>query len=264
MNKIRYKKIIAVITHAGNRDRADAIKKTWLSKPLPKDYLFLFVHGNDGGKVPRIEGDKIFLPAKESWENLPNKMYDFYEYCVAQFDFDYLFKIDDDVCFQQKWLKKYPIQKIDYAGLMQYPAKRKSREKNDHNVRKHGLAHEYRGRRPAFFASGAFYVLSYKVVKAIVAQPKSAHEDCQMDAGYEDHMIAKAFIEESQKQPLLSEDWNLMGPRKYFFYPYYFTDLSASQILHHYSFFTGLILKQIFLNTLNELKKAFFKLGLFL
>ena len=79
-----------------------AIKDTWLSKPLPPDHLVLFVYGNDGGVVPRLDGQNLFLEAKESWANLPNKIYDLYKYCVKSFEFEYLFKIDDDVYMDNK------------------------------------------------------------------------------------------------------------------------------------------------------------------
>ena len=250
----KYKKIIAIITHKANADKVAAIQKTWLSKPLPLDYLVMFVHGNDGGFVPRLEGNRLYLPAKESWENLPNKMYDLYQYCDKNFEFDYLFKIDDDVYFRPKWLTAYPWQIVDYAGIMGRSLVHEQSGSEDGNIHKHGLQNRYSGKYPACFAMGSFYVLSHKVVRAIASKRREELEDCQMSMGYEDFMVSKIVAEEIGKD-CVRDDWNVRGMKKYFFRPYYFRELSADQILHEHQFFYFLTMKKIISNCVYRLRK---------
>ncbi len=258
----KYKKIICVITHKGNADKVVAIKATWLAKPLPSDYLVLFVYGNDGGVVPRIEGDMLFLSAKDSWANLPNKIYDLYSYCANHFEFEYLFKIDDDCCVRRKALIAYPGTMIDYAGIFHgdITASSPNRLVGARDVDPRAVAHEirqdhiYQGDLPRAFACGPLYVLSYRVIQMIAAKPAYLYEDCNLEVGLEDVMVGKA-VQESGLESVVFDDWKLFRLSKYFSKPYYLTDLNAQKIRAAHSFFYLIVVKRVLLGLVDKLSK---------
>lgn len=225
-----YKKIFAIITHNGSSDRLEAISKTWLPK-LSSENLILFVYGNDGHAVPRREGNKLILAATESWGNLPNKIYELYQYCAKNFDFEYLFKIDDDVCVDPEKLLAYPTQPIDYGGRFNYFS--------ESNVVNYGERfHQtkgYQGNFPSQYANGSLYVLSRRAVEKIISFSKSELEDCRLDPGYEDVMIGKCMESSNDiSRPYVFDDWKKNLVRWYFFVPYYLNDLNALEIRNKY------------------------------
>lgn len=233
--KKKFKKIICVITHKGNAERIRAIKETWLSKPLPADYLVLFVYGNDGGVVPRLEGSNLYLPASESWNNLPNKIYELYLYCFNNFEFEHIFKIDDDGYVHPHYLLNYPRSRfVDYAGRFIFCGVDEKRTIDNNWAAIHGVK-PYLGVLPKSCASGPFYILSSKVVRMFILEGESEttmdHRNCQ--TGLEDLMIASAVESLEEKYPgsINREDWG--APfffERVFIFPNYKTSLTASQM----------------------------------
>ena len=86
--------LIGILTCDKYKGRADGIRNSWL-KLLPPSYRVLFIHGRPGQREG-VEGDCLFLDCPESYEILPQKVHAFLEYALRHFEFDYLFKTDDD------------------------------------------------------------------------------------------------------------------------------------------------------------------------
>ena len=64
-------------------------------KSISKNITVIFVYGRPGCK-PNLEGDNLYLDCPEAYEKLSEKVYQFYDYCMQNFEFDYIFKTDDD------------------------------------------------------------------------------------------------------------------------------------------------------------------------
>ncbi len=211
------------------------IKDTWLSRPLPSDHLVLFVYGNDGGVVPRLEGQNLYLEAKESWANLPNKIYDLYKFCVNSYDFEHLFKIDDDVYVASQSLVRYPKNQIDYGGRFfndpDFRSNPIAYEKHRKHRAKRGLP-VYEGKIPAEYAYGQCYLLSYHLAKQIVSLSREGLEDCFLNGGLEDVMVGKV-VEQLRVSGLHVEvdNWRSSIWKRYFIAPFCEADLSKEQIL---------------------------------
>ena len=103
-----------MITCQKNKERGDSIRETWL-KLVPPNVRVLFVFGRPG-KPASLEGDELFLDCIEAYENLPQKMSLFYQYCINNLSFDYLLKIDDDSYVDVGQFLAFDKQASDYIG----------------------------------------------------------------------------------------------------------------------------------------------------
>jgi hypothetical protein len=96
------------------------VKRKWFDF-LDKDLFdcYYIIGDNDIDK-PYITGDKIILKCDDTYEQLINKTYNFIKFCKNNFEFDYIFKCDDDTYINVDEFKKIRvdlIQNIDYAGV---------------------------------------------------------------------------------------------------------------------------------------------------
>ena len=78
--------------------KANAIRNTW-GKDLPKfGFKHLFLMGRPELKQAMIDGDTLYVPCEDNYESLLLKLILGYEYLYEHFEFNYVYKIDDD-CF---------------------------------------------------------------------------------------------------------------------------------------------------------------------
>jgi len=207
---MKYRLIIGVHTCPKNLERVEAVKQTWLSKKLPDDVLVLFVYGDDGGVTPRLEGDNLYLPSKECYELLPEKTYDFLKYCIDNFDFDHVFKCDDDLYLDIDTLLNYPFANKDYAGQRFYSFRN---DRQHHYLKADGEHKPYKGKYPDQYMLGNGYVLSKRAAQIITSKSKNEIGILNLDVGYEDVMVGYLIEEYNKKHAdkLTIVSWKKLG-----------------------------------------------------
>lgn len=85
------KLLIGICSCHGHEDQRTAIRETWFPKNLNNVQARFFV---GGGKIS--EPDTIQLDAPDDYSHLPLKVRRFFQKALVDFDFDWLFKCDDD------------------------------------------------------------------------------------------------------------------------------------------------------------------------
>lgn len=106
--------IISALTHT--LDLCER-KKTLLNSVNSMD-LPLFFLKSDEGINNCYHTDNLFLcPGSECYEHTPRKVFYFFEYCLYNFDFDYIFKCDHDTLISPSNFKKINYN-FDFAGCV--------------------------------------------------------------------------------------------------------------------------------------------------
>jgi hypothetical protein len=69
-----------------------AVRESWLTR-IPHNMQAMFFVGTGQSA---LEKDVVVIPTRDDYESLPRKVQAFYRHCLERYDFDYLFKCDDD------------------------------------------------------------------------------------------------------------------------------------------------------------------------
>jgi hypothetical protein len=99
--------------------RAMGVRETWL-KLIPDNIRVLFVFGRPKQKAS-IEEDCLYRNCPEAYEKLPEKTLAFLQYCSANLEFDYVFKVDDDTYIDMEKFLSFDTQEGDYIGQFTNP-----------------------------------------------------------------------------------------------------------------------------------------------
>lgn len=129
-------------------DRREAVRQTWLCQ-LPPDVAALFFIGA-GGRCN--EPGVVALPVPDDYQQLSAKVHCFYRYALEHYEFDYLFKCDDDTYVHAERLSKLPRPDVDLLGSNELALQ-------------------------GFASGGAGYLLSRKMVEHLVREPVAAQPD---------------------------------------------------------------------------------------
>ena len=86
--------IYGIYTCPKYQDRTSAVRDTWF-KQIPKDAVALFVVSDEGNEA-RVEGQTLYLDCPEGYEYLTSRTCHFIRFCIEHFEFEYIFKMDDD------------------------------------------------------------------------------------------------------------------------------------------------------------------------
>lgn len=127
------------------------IKKTWGSIKV-ENVKIIYYYGSSTENKPTMIGDDLYLPYEETYENIGKKTVDMFEYCLENFEFDYICRPNASSYVVQNELVKY--------------LENKPRENYASSIIGH-CSHIER------FLSGVGYILSKNVVKKIVDNKKS-------------------------------------------------------------------------------------------
>lgn len=154
MNKIRV--LVGICSHYSGEERRQIIRDTWLKDEYPRQEIVcrFFVGGTD---MPRDDrGDIVVLGSNDSYACLPSKCCDFYRWGDENFDFDYIFKCDDDTFLAIDRLLDILDDEYDLVG--------------DESTKKPGRMAP---------SGGAGYFLSRPLVKALLKSevPSEGYED---------------------------------------------------------------------------------------
>lgn len=112
--KPKIRLLIGILSCRRHARRAKAIRATWLKKPLPSDArAFFLVSQRHAGQA---HPDEWLLDCEDTYEETPLKMALFFKAALEKFDFDYLYKCDDDTYVNTAKLLAYDCGGRDYIG----------------------------------------------------------------------------------------------------------------------------------------------------
>ena len=153
--------LVGICSCRSNRGKREAVRETWLSRPVPGIECRFFVGG--GTIPPDGEPDVVALAAADDYGHLPQKVRAFFAAALATSDFDWLFKCDDDTYLALDRLHRL----IDGAHEL--------------------VGNEFVESRGSP-SGGAGYLLSRRVVRLL------ADDSGLSDTGAEDVIVGKAAI----------------------------------------------------------------------
>ncbi len=109
--------LIGITSCRKHKERRDACRATWLSRPVDGIRPVFFV----GGGVPLPdEPDTITLDCPDTYEALPAKIRAFFEHALQHESFDWLFKCDDDTYVAQDRLHDLTVGSHELAGNAEF------------------------------------------------------------------------------------------------------------------------------------------------
>jgi Galactosyltransferase len=114
-SEARAKILIGICSCDRFRDRRSAVRETWL-RTLPFGIRVLFFSGD---AKATDEPGLVSLPVQDTYEHLAGKVHCFYRYALEHYDFEYLFKCDDDTYVRPERLCALPRSGVDFLGSME-------------------------------------------------------------------------------------------------------------------------------------------------
>ena len=180
--------LIGILSCEKHRERADGIRNSWL-KLVPTSYRVLFIHGRPN-EPEEVAGDCLYLNCPESYETLPQKVHAFLRYSRDHFEFDYLFKTDDDTYLDLERFISFDRLGADYIGQFREQPMAE-RGKTWHYGKCTDKSYEVPYERPFVcpWATGAGYLLSRKAVDIASAKTGETYRDSL----FEDMMVGEAL-----------------------------------------------------------------------
>ena len=137
--------LVGICSCVNAAKRRAACRETWLSRPQPGVECRFFL----GHREPLAdEPDVVALWVEDDYEHLPAKGLAFYKWALDNYDFDWLFKCDDDTYLSLERLPSLCDERFDLIGDMSV---------------------KHRG----FPSGGAGYLMKRALVEAIVARGAS-------------------------------------------------------------------------------------------
>ena len=181
IGKAKARVLVGICSCTGADARRSAVRRTWL-KGLPQGMTAVFFVGA-GPAVDKA--DVVQLPVQDDYCALPQKVQALFRYALERYDFDYLFKCDDDTYVCAERLLALAGEGGDYVGSTAWAAQ-------------------------GYASGGAGYLLSARSV-AVVAGARPAGR------GAEDLWVGQVLGDQGIRlQPtarLQMDHRNLPGPR---------------------------------------------------
>ena len=128
LQRTKVRILVGVCSCHAARDRREACRETWLSQ-LPDGIAYKFFLGNkpkEEEKKPGMEAplclpeedwsDVVQLNVNDSYAYLPSKGIAFYQYALEHYEFDWLFKCDDDTYVALERLESLCRSDCDMIG----------------------------------------------------------------------------------------------------------------------------------------------------
>ncbi len=104
--------LVAICSSHLHAARREAVRDTWLRR-LPTTIQARFFLG-DGPNV--TENDSVLFPVDDSYEALPAKVQAFFQHALEHYDFDYLFKCDEDTYLYPTRLQELVAPNCELLG----------------------------------------------------------------------------------------------------------------------------------------------------
>jgi hypothetical protein len=106
--------LILLLSCQKTKDRREACRETYLFKPLPPGMKAVFLIGRPG-EQPALSGDVLYLDCSDKYLDLPQKIWHGIREAFTRWDFDWIFKADDDTWVNPLRILQYPKTR-DYLG----------------------------------------------------------------------------------------------------------------------------------------------------
>lgn len=94
-------------------EKRQAVRHTWFPRDLPTVSASFFV---GAGEIAAVEADTVTLQVPDDYEHLPLKVLEFFRHALNHYDFEWLFKCDDDTYVVPERLLKLTGNSADYVG----------------------------------------------------------------------------------------------------------------------------------------------------
>lgn len=109
------KLLIAIMSCQKNRaTQQRAVFETWVRDVSAGIDVCVFEGGHDG--TARRSGHRVQLPCDDSYAALAVKMHEFLSFALREFEFDFIFKCDDDTYVHLPRLLRSGFEAYDYFG----------------------------------------------------------------------------------------------------------------------------------------------------
>ena len=106
--------VVGICSCHGTGDKRKAVRSTWLAHPAQNVECMFFVGGN---RVPEgEEEDTVGLDAPDGYNELPAKVKSFFRYALENYEFEWLFKCDDDTYLELSRLTSLIDEDYDLIG----------------------------------------------------------------------------------------------------------------------------------------------------
>jgi hypothetical protein len=114
----RVRVVIGALSANGLEDRRERCRRTWMAdaRAAAGVEAFFVIGGHPEAAAAR-DGDEVRLPCPDDYWSLPQKTAALFQYALDNFDFDYLFKCDDDTYVSiPRLLAVVAVASADYVG----------------------------------------------------------------------------------------------------------------------------------------------------
>lgn len=186
--------LIAVFSCQKNRmTRLPLIRKSWAAKLPANVTIKYFIGGHALPTGEALRSDEVLLSCPDSYDELPKKTRALLQYCLGQFEFDHLVKIDDDTQVMDLPALLHHATQGDYVGALKGHTSnplhhlRRANSVNPNPVPTELLQSE--------FMEGSVYALSRTCASYIADLPASEIKELQEPVAYEDRMIGRLITE---------------------------------------------------------------------
>lgn len=107
--------LVGICSCGKAKDRRESVRRTWLSCPRPGIECVFFIGGK--GPLPDDEREStVLLDAPDGYNELPAKVFAFFRHALDHYDFDWLFKCDDDTYLDLSRLPELIDEDYDLIG----------------------------------------------------------------------------------------------------------------------------------------------------
>lgn len=114
MKKKPVRILVGICSSIKTRERREAVRETWLSHPQSNIDCLFFI--GDDSPLEEPEQDVVVLRANDDYDHLPEKVLAFFRHALQYYDFDWLFKCDDDTYLDLSRLQSLIEPGIDFIG----------------------------------------------------------------------------------------------------------------------------------------------------
>lgn len=115
LSKQKVNILVGICSWMGAREKRDAVRRTWLQYPQPGVECLFFV-GGDKPLSEEEQKDTVHLDVPDGYHELPAKVFAFFRYALEHYDFDWLFKCDDDTYLKLSRLPELALPGYDLIG----------------------------------------------------------------------------------------------------------------------------------------------------
>jgi hypothetical protein len=106
--------VVGVLSGKNEHERREACRKTWMGDFYRAGVPSFFLVGN---QEQQVHNDMLYLHCPDDYGSLPQKTRGFCNFALKKYDFDYLFKCDDDTYVQVERFVQYDPMGRDYIGV---------------------------------------------------------------------------------------------------------------------------------------------------